>query len=148
MPAAGVTFQPYVTKDANNIITDIMAKNVGNADAYLRVTIIPMYRNTSNGSLHWNAPVWGTDFTISYNSTDWIEDTNNHYFYYKNPVAIGATTNDLINSITVTGSVPKGCALYFDVLVSGLQATPENGKPIREVWGVTTDANGTITSIN
>lgn len=133
MSSAAVTVQPLVSKDSNNLLTDVMVKNVGNAEAFVRVCIVPMYRNAANGSLHWNAPVLGTNFTISYDTSKWFESKG--YYYYKEHIAIGETTGDLINSITVQTDPPKGCALFFDVLVSGIQTDPD-GKPATEAWGV------------
>ena len=138
MASAAVTVQPIVSRDADNLLTDVYVKNVGNAEAFVRVSIIPMYRNRNNGSLHWNDPVLGTDFDISINDAWLLYDDG--YYYCKEPIAIGATTSDLINSVTVKNEPPKGFSLYFDVLVGGIQSDPD-GKPVTEAWDVAVTNN-------
>ncbi len=144
MSTAAVTLQPIVTKDANNIPTNIMVKNAGNVDARVRLQIVPMYRNTSNGSIYWKSPVLGTDFSLECDAL-WVRlyDDPTDYgatyytYYYDALLAIGQQSTDMLtgNGIQQLTTPPKGFALYFDVLVDGIQYLPGD-KPADEAWGV------------
>ena len=144
MGSAAVTIQPIVVKDANNIPTNVILKNVGNADARVRLQIVPMYRNTTNGSIYWKAPKLNTDFSLECNSSLWyyFEDTGagtSYYtYYYDDILRPDQQSIDLLtgNGIQQLVTPPKGFALYFDILADGIQQVP-NDKPAKDAWGVT-----------
>lgn len=139
---AAVTLQPIVSKDANDIPTNIVVKNVGQADARIRVQIIPMYRNISNGSIYWQSPVRDKDFTVEYSDL-WVplgtaEHNASYYtYYYDALLAVGQASTDMLkgNGIRQLTTPPEGFALYFDILVDGVQHVP-NDDPAGDAWGV------------
>lgn len=141
MGSAAVTLQPIVIKDNNNIPTSIIVKNVGNADARVRVQIVPMYRNISNGSIYWRSPVLNTDFSLDI-SAFWQYDnptgTNYYHYYYIYVLKVGETTPDLLqgNLIQQITDPPKGYVLCFDVLFDAVQHIP-NDKAALEAWDAT-----------
>ncbi len=145
MSAAAVTLQPIVTKDADSIPTNIIVKNVGNVDARVRIQIVPMYRNTSNGSIYWETPKLGTDFSLECNNPVWVRlydeptyyGTTYYTYYYDALLAVGQQSADMLtgNGIQQLTTPPKGFALYFDVLVDGIQHVP-NDEPANEAWSV------------
>ncbi len=144
--AAQVVCEELVTRNLDYTLKSVKVKNNGNADAYVRLQIVAMYRHIDDDYLHWSSPVHGTDYQLKLTS-NWFRDDTNGYIYYKQPiVANGGITDELIDSLVLTnrGNPPTDFEIVFDVLVSGIQAEPD-GRPAEEVWGVNVE-NGVITN--
>ena len=79
--------------------------------------------------------------------TDWVMEKNDAgaYFYYKKPVAPGAETGVLINSLRqiagVIGPENGKYKLSVDILSDAVQADPPEA--VAESWGVAVE-NGKI----
>ena len=128
--------------------TEISARNTGDVEAYIRATVVVTWVD-STGNVHAVAPVRGTDYTISYDTTgSWVYG-NDGFWYYKSVVPAGtetvSVTAPLITSYGLVGgaSVPEGATgLSVEVLTSAIQTEPTT--TVSSVWNVTVNGDGTI----
>ena len=138
----------------NNVKEAVSIRNTGNADAYIRVAVVVTFKSES-GNVYAQAPVPGTDYTITYlDDTGWLEGSDG-FWYYCYPVACtddAATAADetltgiLIDEAVVLegAAVPDGYYLSVEIVASAIQASP--AKVAVQQWGVTVDENGTVTA--
>ena len=119
----------------------VTIENTGDTEAYIRAAIVVTWKDAENGNVYGKKPIAGTDYVISY-GTDWFLGGDGFY-YYKNPVAAGDSTTNLINTCSpVDASTPAGYGLNVEILGSAIQSVPVNA--IVEQWGVTVNDNGTL----
>lgn len=144
-PPVTNTFTPVsvscqVNQTAEN--RNITVKNTGDITAYIRATVVINWVSDS-GSVYGGAPVEGTDYTVNYRLTDWFKG-NDGFYYYSSPVEAGASTSELITTISsVAGTAPEGYSLSVQVLASAIQAEPTDA--VSQVWhNVTVGSNGVL----
>lgn len=114
--------------------TGVTVANTGDTEAYIRAAYIVTWKNGENGQVYGKAPQPGVDYDISLNTADWIPGSDG-YYYYKSPVAPGASTTALINSCTVVqANAPEGFGLNVEILGSAIQSTPV--KVVNDNWKV------------
>ena len=90
-------------------------KNIGDTDAYIRVSILINWKNDA-GNIYAQAP----QFTVE-PGQGWVKGSDGYYYYTKS-VAPG----DVINSdltVTVTTETLSGYTLTVEVVASAVQAT-------------------------
>ena len=111
--------------DGDATKSNVMIKNVGNVNAFIRVVLVPIWRNTSDNSGAGIAADM-SQLTISpalpTGSTPvnkWVYADG--YYYYTEPVAPGAFTEELIGSATVN-VVKDGKYLELQILSQSVQA--------------------------
>jgi hypothetical protein len=136
----------------NNDATVTVSQD-SDSDAYIRVAVVVNFQDQL-GNIHGVGAVKGTNYTLNENlGTDWIKG-NDGYYYYKNPVAIGASTSALPVTATMINPLPQGAVdptangkykLTVTYIASGVQASPRNA--VEDVWNVTLTGNQ-ITGIN
>ena len=125
--------------------TNVSVKNTGDVAAYIRAAIVVSWK-TAAGDTYAEAPVAGTDYTITLNTANgWIELGD--YWYCKAPIAVGANTAVLIDRCELKSGVtpPEGYFLSVDVITSAIQAEPTDA--VTDSWGVTLDDNKNITAL-
>lgn len=142
------TFQPaHVTSEVQetfdkNVKSEVKIKNTGNVSAYIRAAIVITWKDVDGNTMP-AQPAAGTDYTLSINTTDWTQVDG--YYYYKEAVAANGTTSNLINSCSpIYTNYTDGRKLCVEVIGSAIQAEPTTA--VQNAWGVTVDANGTITT--
>lgn len=103
---------------------NVAVENTGTIDAYIRVKLVT-YMVDESGS-----PTAGTATIPEFTPGEgWFYDSNSDAYYFRNPVAPGAITYDLIGEAGIkltTGQV-------VEVLAEGIQATPKDA--VIEAWG-------------
>ena len=151
-PPVTNTFQPVsvsceVREDfnpASNVKDNVRVQNTGDISAYIRVAIVINWVSDS-GSIYGGAPAAGSDYTITLagSQNGWFYGTDGFY-YYKEPVAAGAITKNLIDTIKpVTGAAPDGYTLSVQILATAIQAEP--AEAITAVWpAVTVNDDGLL----
>ncbi len=142
-----------------NTKKNVTIKNTGSSDAYIRATVVYNWVNVNGDMLYGEPPYENIDYTVSYNTTDWIQGSDG-YWYYKYKVASEDSTKNLINTLTPTADKgPHGdyntdssewaSALQFylgvNVVGAGIQANPVS--TVESEWGVTVSSDGTL-SVN
>lgn len=142
------TFTPsHVTCEVNeksfngSTKTDVTVANTGDTTAYIRAAIVVTWKNAENGNVYSKAPALGTDYTMTLNTSDWVQKADGFY-YYKHPVPSGSSTTALINSCSYVANAPVGYGLNVEILGSAIQSVPT--KVVTTNWGVTLDGNGYI----
>lgn len=133
-----------------NVKQNVSIKNTSNISAYIRVKLIPIWRNTDGTGT--GIPVAAPTFSsgdASYSVT-WASGYNsnwfykNGYFYCKQPIAAGANTPNLVGSFAPAAGLGQpyaGKQLELQVICSAIQA---GGTDAVNVWGVTRAADGSL----
>lgn len=145
------TFTP--TKVTTDIVEEldkgvkesVKIKNSGDIEAYIRAKVVVTWKATDgSGNVYGQMPVKGTDYTVSYNTTDWFEVDG--IWYYKQPVAAGSTTKNLLTDMKkVEGvTVPDGYDLSVEIIAEAIQSQPRT--TVTEAWKVYVDTNGNLTA--
>lgn len=135
----------------NNIYVkrNVRIQNTGNTDAYIRVLLVFTWKD-KDGNVFVNKPVENRDFQANMNlSQGWIisRNTIGSYIYYKNPVAPGQSTPNLIDSLfQIDGAnVPENGAYHLsvEVVAEAVQANP--AQAVNDAWDeATVNADGTL----
>ena len=116
--------------------TDVGVTNIGETVVYVRVMLVETWRKEGQVV----AKPEGAVVSYEWGSGDWIKGSDGYYYYTK-PLAVGATTPNLIDRATCT--VPEGAALLdLEVVAQGIQSMPEDA--VEEAWGVTVNADGSL----
>lgn len=143
---ASQVLEDFGQESGNSVKRDVRVKNTGNTDAYIRVLLVFTWKDDA-GNIFSNKPQEGNDYLLNLNLTDWVVEKNDvgAYFYYKKPVAPGAETGELIDSLRqipgVTGPENGKYKLSVDILADAVQANPPEA--VAESWGVAVE-NGEI----
>lgn len=119
--------------------SDVRVKNTSDINAYVRATFIIMW--TADDGKVSSTPVLDTDYSLVFGSEKWVKGSDGFY-YYSGRLAPGAATDNLINSITASGTAPEGYTLSVHVAATAIQAEPAS--VITETWGATVLDNGNI----
>lgn len=147
--AATVTCKVEENFDTStNKKTDVSIKNTGNVNAYLRVRVVSYWQDSKGNAIYDASP----EIPIEVNG-NWVKDSNENTYYYKLPVEPNASTDDLLNEMSITLSkreetVDDIIYTYYSVvefIAEAIQAEPSTA--VTESWGVTVDANGIITGL-
>ena len=118
---------------------NVMIRNTGTTDAYIRVAVVVTWQD-ENGNVYGQRPVAGRDYTILYNSKDWVQQDN--FWYWTEPVAPMATTSTLISSCQPENTAPEGYSLTVEILASGIQSQPKSVAATN--WGITINEKGEV----
>ena len=130
--SSGITIEEKVKE---NCKTEIAVKNTGDTGAYIRVSLVANYYD-ENGNITGGAAV--PDFTL--NSEKWFLG-NDGYYYYKQPVAAGDVTDNLLASESKMQLEDK---MQVTVLAQSMQTTPTNA--VTDAWSVVVGNDGTLSS--
>lgn len=117
----------------NNIVetgtskNNVMIKNTGDTDAYIRVALVFNWMS-EDGTKIWAVAPKESDYEIVYaDDSKW--ELSGGYWYYKDPVAPGHLTGELITSVKLNEGVtgPKGTDgtqyyLSVEIVASAIQA--------------------------
>ncbi len=118
---------------------DVCIRNTGNISAYIRVTLVPVWKDGENiagipASLSDANIVMGAGF-----NTQWVKGRDG-YYYCTSPVPAGDVTPVLIDSCTV--KTLNGYRFELQIAAQALQALPASA--VEQVWGCTVDSDGKL----
>lgn len=141
--------KPVVLEDAfsgtvkNNVKVDI--GDPGYA-VYVRAAVVVTWKD-KDGNVMGVSPVAGTDYSITYNTDDWVLGADGFY-YHKKAVNTGDDTEVLISTCSpVDGKTPGGYGLNVEIIAQTIQAlgTTDSGDvpAVVDAWGITV-VNGEI----
>lgn len=117
-------------KFENGVKSDVKIKNTGDIPAYIRARIVVTWKDTS-GNVSAAVPVKDTDYTITFNETDWTQQGD--YWYCKTAVDATKFTPVLITECKKTGAAPGGYNLSVEILADAIQSEPASA--VKEAWG-------------
>ena len=108
------TFTPGSTTKRN-----VMIENTGDTNAYIRAAIVITWKD-KNGYTMPIVPEVNVDYRIDINTNDWTPSGG--YYYYKEAIASGKSTTNLINKCESTGTYTDGRRLCVEVIGSAIQS--------------------------
>ncbi len=133
---------PSVTETFENNVKSAVKVKIGETgySVYVRAAVVVNWQDTA-GDIYPLAPVEGTDYSISMNSTNgWFEIGG--FWYHKNMVISGDETSVLIDSCTQITAAPEGYQLHVEILSQTVQAagwTDDGSKhAVEDAWQVVT----------
>lgn len=115
--------------------SDVQIQNTGDIPAYIRARIVVTWKDV-NGNVSSTVPVKDSDYTITFNETDWKQEGD--YWYCKTAVDAKDFTPVLITKCEKTGDAPDGYDLSVEILADAIQSEPANA--VKEAWGYTPTA--------
>lgn len=83
----------------------VQIKNTGKVPCYVRVKVI----FTDETVLEYT--------TLDYNTTDWAYDSTDGYWYYKDPLPVGALTTPIFTTVSIADDVEDSEIKDFEILV-------------------------------
>lgn len=122
-------------KFENDVKSDVKIQNTGDIPAYIRARIVVTWKG-ANGNVSSTVPVKDSDYTITFNETDWKQEGD--YWYCKTAVDAKDFTPVLITKCEKTGDAPDGYDLSVEILADAIQSEPANA--VKEAWGYTPTA--------
>lgn len=130
-----------------NVKSDVKAKNMGTAPAYIRAAVDIYWQDATSGARLWDEPkeepkgeadyeiAWSDslrDASGANSASSWVKASDGFY-YWTSPVAPGAETDVLIKSVTERKADGKN--LVVDISTQAIQSTPDDA--VKEAWGCT-----------
>ena len=142
------TFEPAVTsvevvENFDGITkSNVRIKNTGSTTApigpavYVRVRLLPYWYDAVRNQIV-GITSWTPSFTAG---TDWLKIGD--YYYYTKPIVAGASTSNLIDSITLETDNEDNRQV-LEVIAESIQSNPSSA--VTEAWGVSVNSSGSIT---
>lgn len=115
--------------------SNVQIQNTGDISAYIRARIVVTWKDAS-GNVSAVVPVKDTDYTITFNETDWTQQGD--YWYCNTAVDATKFTPVLITECKKTGTAPDGYDLSVEILADAIQSEPASA--VTEAWGYTPTA--------
>lgn len=126
----------------NSAVKKVWIKNMDtpghNASAYIRVKLVAIWRNPDGTGSGLPADI---TYTMAPDDPStpgkWIKTGTgaDTIYYFTKPVAAGATTDQLLDSVTIKGNLPKNKNLEIEVLADAIQSDGEAAESTN-TWGV------------
>ena len=142
--------------------SNVMIKNTGDTEAYIRVAVIFTLKNATTGNVLAISPDklntcysidWSDNFDGPNNAErTWVKLESDGFYYYKKPIQPGYLTDPLISSCTpIPANIPEGYVLSVEIVASAIQSTPAN--VVGDNWSndqvkIGVDANRHLTFTN
>lgn len=123
--------------------TNVCITNTGNMNAYVRVAVVPVWRDMDGHSTM--LPTEGT-YNIEFNTEDWFLGADG-YYYYKINIAPGEKTSELIRKCTLktlTDEAYNNKCFDLQILAQSIQAEPQT--VVQTAWAVSLDETGQLTA--
>lgn len=110
--------------------SNVTVQNTGNVDAYIRARVVVTWKN-QEGHVHAEAPVLGTDYTITWGA-NW--QPVGEYRYFRTAVDPKGSTDPLIISCSKLpgAQAPTDYDLSVEILADAVQSEPAG--VVKEVW--------------
>lgn len=116
----------------NGVKENVAVRNTGNTPAFVRAAVIATFVG-DDGKVLADAPVEGTDYTVTWADADWIRGADG-YWYCQRPLLPDEASAPLIRTASSTAA-PDGYRLNLQIIASAVASAPE--KAVLEAWGAT-----------
>lgn len=105
---------------------DVVITNTGDTNAYVKAMVVIGWKNGDR--IIPAVEGAGADYVIEWGtSSKWSKDGD--IYYYSDELAVGDSTDNLINSVRVINAAPEdGYVLHVEVIASAIQARPDAAK--------------------
>ena len=124
--APGVVASEVVEKFDGQIKQEVSIKNTGNIEAYMRVALIPAWKN-ADGTISETAV--GPEYTAPLPPEGWFVGSDGFY-YHQAIVSPGEHTMTLLQEFTMP--TKDGLLFELQILASAMQADPKDA--VEESW--------------
>ncbi len=138
----------FVPGEVPNLVTEdpfdgttksnVRVQNTGNVDAYIRVALVPIWRNVSDNNGAGIAATLSQLTFTGFPGTKWTEGTDG-YYYYEDRVTPGASTEALIGTAKVNVT-HEGKYLELQILSQSIQADGMGAESAQEAFAIGLDA--------
>ena len=119
---------------------NVTIRNTGNTESYLRAAVMVTWSD-GEGNVLPQLPVEGQEYSITYNTDDWL--FRDGIWYCAAPVAPGEAAPVLVAQCIQNGESPsEGYAPFVQILGDAIQSKP--ARAVQESWGVSLDSDGRI----
>lgn len=119
--------------------SDVSIQNTGNTAAFIRAAVVINWQSKGeNTQILAKAPLAGTDYTIAYSDSGWVQGSDG-FWYCETSVLAGESTPNLIQSVSPVGDPPAGYSLCVEIVATAIQAQPIS--TVQTAWGVTVTEN-------
>ena len=125
----------------NNVKRDVTVINTGNTEAFVRSALVINWVSETDGKIHAVSPVAGVDYEIIWGSAKWSQGSDG-FWYYSAKLAVGESTENLIDSCTLIKEAPAGYRLSVQILASAIQSSP--ARAIEQAWGVSVNGDAIV----
>jgi hypothetical protein len=112
---------------------------------YVRVHLVITWQDDEN-KVYYQAPVCGEDYSLTYDTGNWMYDSNSGYYYYKKAVASKDTISFMTSEqqLKQLTTAPTGYTMHVEVLTETIQAigiTDENDSKtaVMDAWNIQPD---------
>ena len=111
---------------------DVYVKNTCEIPVYVRVALVPTWEDANGNPVGVSASL--DDLAITWDLDKWVKSGD--YWYYKEAVAVGGQTENLIDEATVT--TVNGYKMNLQIIAEAIQAdgVKETTKAVVDAWGV------------
>jgi hypothetical protein len=113
---------PEEVKPGTVITKDVKINNLGPNDCYVRIRAL--FSNSDMAKY----------CTVNWNTTDFIYDAQNGYYYYPAVLTVGAVTPSLFTTITVSSDIPENEIKEFRVIVYAESYQSEGFATYQAAW--------------
>lgn len=122
----------------NKIKENVKIKNTGDIPTYIRAKIVVSYED-SEGVILTEKPVLNSDYSLTLsNSSNWLYNANDGFYYYTLPVEANEETDILIRECKeLTQNNNK--ILTVDIISQSIQASPTSA--VEDSWNVVVSNN-------
>ena len=132
-----------------NVKSDVVIRNTGLSDAYIRATIVGYWENAEGNVVDWWDSTQETDgkFEKDADWDDyWIQNQKDGFYYYKYPIKVGDTPGKpLFKTYTLERKdAPAGATLKLNIVVQAVKYESDQ-ESLKEAWpdapssGINTD---------
>lgn len=129
-----IIYETFSNGKKSNVYVKNEVSSEKGIDVYIRVALVPTWE-TADGNSVAPMPAGLSDLDITWGS-NWLAHSDG-YYYYKEKVAPGANTSNLIESATVkidSAGAMAGYRMNLQVLAEAIQATEP---AVKEAWSET-----------
>lgn len=119
--------------------TKVVVKNNGEYEEFIRVAIVMNWKDAEGNVLA--AAVDKTHVVASFNTTDWVYNEKDGYYYHLSSVMPGKSTANLVGSDGITmdqdgiNAGPENGIFSVEIISQNIQAHPDDA--VLEAWGLT-----------
>lgn len=110
--------------------SDVKIKNTGDTTAWIRAAVVVTWQD-KDGNVYGQAPVAGTDYTITYDlSNDWTQGDDGFYYWTKPVKSEKEAVDDCLTGVLISeckpvaNNAPEGYSLTVEIIGSGIQSVP------------------------
>ena len=111
---------------------NVYIENTCEIPVYVRVALVPTWEDANGNPVGTTATL--DDLNIDWGSDKWVKSGD--YWYYKEAVAVGAVTENIIDTATVVTA--NGYKMNLQIIAEAIQADGVKGetKAVVDAWGV------------